>query len=224
MNWDDFCFWKEIFVGTSEQEASIHNRRSSASFESKTISPIIEDVPKIVEVDPGRSGSWDHDPFYPPHLSMPSFQHYRPNKDQWGLTGHESRFSTAHSTPRFMNSSGQYPDPGTPCRSVCGDSNYLSRHYGNYHNARPNYMAKTESFWAKVRSQSAPKQRPETGPKKKVSLSEVIQSRNSLSGGRMQRSCSQVQEAINFKNVVMGKLERSHEFAKEPQRHHLCKN
>ena len=226
MNYDDFYFWKEIFDGSrNEQEASIHNRRLSASFESRTISPIIEDIPKIVEVDPGRSGTWDYDPFYPPRLSIPTFQHYRPNTEQWGLTGHECGFSTAHSTPRFMNAGGQYPDPGTPCRSVCGDSNYLSRHYGNDQNGRPNYMAKTQSFWAKVRSQSAPKQRPESGPNKKVSLSEVSESRNSLSlsGERMQRSCSQVQEAINFKNVVMGKFDRSHEVAREPQRYHFCR-
>lgn len=72
-------------------------------------------------------------------------------------------------------------------------------------------MANTQSSKAKLRSHSAPKQRPEPGAKKRLSLNEMIQSRSSLSGVRMQRSCSQVQEAISFKNAVMGKLERSSE-------------
>ena len=79
-------------------------------------------------------------------------------------------------------------------------------------------MANTQSFRAKVRSQSAPKQRPETGySKKKLSLNEMMESRNSLSGARMQKSCSKVQEAINFKNAVMGKLGRSYDFTREPE-------
>lgn len=83
-------------------------------------------------------------------------------------------------------------------------------------------MANTQSFRAKVRSQSAPKQRPESGySKKKLSLNEIMESRNSLSGVKMQRSCSQVQEAINFKNAVMGKLGRSYDFSREAQVYHL---
>lgn len=89
-------------------------------------------------------------------------------------------------------------------------------------------MANTKSFKAKLRSYSAPKQRPEpgmgtatgtgTGTKKRLSLNELIESRNSLSGVRMQRSCSQAQEAISFKNAVMGKLERSSDCGREPEK------
>ncbi|KAG5153784.1 hypothetical protein JHK82_011753 [Glycine max] len=45
--------------------------------------------------------------------------------------------------------------------------------------------------------------RPDPRPKKRLTLNEMMKSRNSLSGGRMLRSCSQIQEAINFKNAVM---------------------
>lgn len=83
-------------------------------------------------------------------------------------------------------------------------------------------MANTQSFNAKLRSYSAPKQRPEPGPgsKKRLSLNELMESRNSLSGVRMQRSCSQAQEAISFKNAVMGKLDRSSD---QPERIFLQK-
>ncbi|CAO2841839.1 unnamed protein product [Amaranthus hypochondriacus] len=218
----------------SEHGASVHSRRLSSSFESRAFNPVSEDIPKIVEVDTGRPRSsssrgwrssnspglrpepYEPDPLYPPHISIPNCQHW--HDTEWGLTGDECRFSTAQSTPRFMNSTGPNPGPVTPSKSVCGDNNsYFLRHYGNYHQ-HPNYMANTQSFRAKVRSQSAPKQRPETGySKKKLSLNEMMESRNSLSGVRMQKSCSQVQEAINFKNAVMGKLGRSYDFTREPE-------
>ncbi|KAL2928996.1 Protein IQ-DOMAIN 14 [Bienertia sinuspersici] len=221
----------EIFDDTrSDHSASTHSRRLSASFESRTMNPISEDIPKIVEVDTGRprsssSRGWksnnspgprpepvELDSFYPPRISIPVCQHW--HDTEWGLTGDECRFSTAQSTPRFINQ-GMHLGPVTPSKSVCGDNTYFVRHYGNYHQ-HPNYMANTQSFRAKVRSQSAPKQRPEAGySRKKLSLNEMMESRNSLSGVKMQRSCSQVQEAINFKNAVMGKLGRSYDLGRE---------
>ncbi|KAL0374416.1 UNVERIFIED_CONTAM: protein IQ-DOMAIN 14 [Sesamum radiatum] len=129
---------------------------------------------------------------------------------EWGLTGEECHFSTAQSTPRFT-SSCSCNTPLTPAKSVCPES--YSRSSGDH----PNYMAKTQSFKAKLRSHSAPKQRPEPGPKRRLSLHEVMESRNSLSGVRMQRSCSQAQEAINFKNAVMGKIGRSSDFVREDE-------
>lgn len=136
-------------------------------------------------------------------LSTPDHRNYQDS--DWGLTGGEYRFSTAQSTPRFMNSERSSNVPITPSKSVCTDSFF--RQYTNF----PNYMANTQSFKAKLRSQSAPKQRPEASPKKRLSLNEMLESRSSLSGVKMQRSCSRVQEAINFKNAVMGKLERPSE-------------
>lgn len=148
----------------------------------------------------------------PPRLSMLDIRNFQ--ESEWGLTGDECRFSTAQSTPRFVNSGGCNA-PATPAKSTCADNFF--RHYGNF----PNYMANTQSFKAKLRSHSAPKQRPEPGPKKRLSLNELMESRNSISGVRMQRSCSQAQEAINFKNAVMAKLDRSTEFAREPERNCL---
>ncbi|KAH7572221.1 hypothetical protein JRO89_XS04G0222500 [Xanthoceras sorbifolium] len=204
----------------SDHTSSIHSRRLSASLDNTFNTT--DESPKIVEVDTGRPKSrsrrtntsvsdYSDDPYYqtlssplpsrvPARLSMPDCRNYQ--ESDWGLTGDECRFSTAQSTPRFFNLDGS-KTPVTPAKSVCTDN--LFRQYTNH----PNYMANTKSFKAKLRSHSAPKQRPEPGPKRKLSLNEMMESRSSLSGIRMQRSCSQVQEAINFKNTVMGKLDRS---------------
>lgn len=203
----------------SEHTAPSHSRRLSAS----NLDANIDESPKIVEVDTGRPKSrsrrtntcvseFSDDPTYqqalsspipcrgPARLSIPDSRNF-PESD-WGLAGDECRFiSTAQSTPRFVNSCGASNLPGTPSKSVCADNFF--RGYA------PNYMASTQSFKAKLRSHSAPKQRPETGPKRRISLHEMLESRNSLSGVRMQRSCSQAQDAINFKNAIMSKLDRS---------------
>ncbi|KAM7274846.1 hypothetical protein ACFE04_016712 [Oxalis oulophora] len=176
----------------SEHTASIHSRRLSAPIDT------IEGSPKIVEVDTGRPKSrsgrtiseFSDDPFYQTisspliptrfsgRLSIPNIK--KLNNPDWDYTGNECRFSTAQSTPRFINFPGNYP----------------------------NYMSNTKSSKAKLRYHSAPKQRPLEvaapvvgGTKKRLSLHEMMESRFSLSGVRMQRSCSQVQEAIDFKNA-----------------------
>ncbi|XP_027357410.1 protein IQ-DOMAIN 14-like [Abrus precatorius] len=222
----------------SEYAAPIHNRRLSSSFDA-TINNnnSVDGSPKIVEVDTGRPKSrsrrtntsisdFGDDPSFqalsspfpipyktPARLSIPD--HRNLQDSEWGLTGEECRFSTAQSTPRFANScSCGSVAPVTP-NSVCTENLFLSQ-YGNF----PNYMASTQSFKAKLRSHSAPKQRPEPGPRKRLSLNEMMESRSSLSGVRMQRSCSQVQEVVNFKNAVMGKLYKSTESAKEIDRNY----
>ncbi|KAI3447046.1 hypothetical protein Pfo_003711 [Paulownia fortunei] len=207
-------------------ESPLDSRRLSSSFEAATNA--FDESPKIVEVDTGYmpksrsrwANTWMSDsgddssakaisspfPFrIPARLSTPESQNF-PDQE-WGLTGDECHFSTAQSTPRFA-SSCRCNAAATPARSVCAESNFSS------HAEYPNYMANTQSFKAKLRSQSAPKQRPEPGPKRRLSLREMMESRNSLSGVRMQRSCSQAQEAINFKNAIMGKLGRSPNFVR----------
>ncbi|CAK9328279.1 unnamed protein product [Citrullus colocynthis] len=209
----------------SEHTASVHSRRLSASLDN-TAFTAMEESPKIVEIDTGRPKSWSRrtntsaselsdDLFHqtlssplpcrtPSRLQIPDCRNFHDSDwcggDDWRL------ISTAQSTPRFVSSGGGSNGPPTPAKSMCGENFFKG--YLNF----PNYMANTQSFKAKLRSQSAPKQRPELGSKKRVSLNELMESRSSLSGVRMQRSCSQVQEAINFKNAVMSKLDRPSEF------------
>lgn len=211
--------------------ASNHSRRLSCS--NASINNIVNGIgsPKIVEMvtisgrpksrksrtNISKSDFDDNPSFYAPSTSQsincPTQDQRNSKESDWGLTGEECRFSTAQSTPRFTNSSsysGSVIGPTTP-KSVCND-NLLFREYGN--NFTKNYMASTQSFKAKLRSHSAPKQRPEF-PKKRLSINEMMESRNSFSGVRMQRSCSQAQEVVDFKNAVMGKLHKSNESIRE---------
>ncbi|KAL2500961.1 IQ-domain 26 [Forsythia ovata] len=167
----------------NKHKMSIHRRRLSESFESS----------KIVEVDTGRprSRSRRTNTWMPDSgedllgQSMSSPLPGRFPAQFRGVTGVECQgFFTAQvisSTPWFANSCG-YDAPITPARSFCMESYY--RNTLNYQN----YMANTHSFEAKLRSQSAPKQRSEAGPKRRQSLKEIKESRNSLDGVRMQRS------------------------------------
>lgn len=196
-----FLFQERNEDERSEHPPSFHSRRLSSSFDNAENS--FDESPKIVEVDTGcRPKSFGK--------ALPSsFQIRIPARtlpdQEWA---EECHFSTAQSTPRFAGACG-CSGPVTPAKSACTESFFRS--YGG----NPNYMAKTQSFKAKVRSYSAPKQRPESGPKRRLSLHEMMESRNSLSGVRMQRSCSQAQEAINFKNAIMGNLGRSSDFVRQ---------
>nr|AOT85435.1 GW5 [Oryza sativa Indica Group] len=226
----------------SEHGVAAYSRRLSASIESSSYG--YDRSPKIVEVDTGRPKSrssssrrasspllldaagcasggedWCANsmssplPCYlpggapPPRIAVPTSRHF-PDYDWCALE--KARPATAQSTPRYAHA------PPTPTKSVCGGGG------GGIHSSPlncPNYMSNTQSFEAKVRSQSAPKQRPETGGagagggRKRVPLSEVVvvESRASLSGVGMQRSCNRVQEAFNFKTAVVGRLDRSSE-------------
>ncbi|KAE8698393.1 putative pectinesterase 53-like isoform X1 [Hibiscus syriacus] len=140
----------------------------------------IDESSKIVEVDNGtpksrsrRSDFHDDQPLHrtlsspflcrvpEPRVSIQEGRHFQDS--EWGLTGYECRFSTAQNTPRVMSSCGSNASVAPP-KGVCADNWF--RHYGNF----PNYMANTQAFKAKLRFQSAPKQRPEPGPKKRLSL------------------------------------------------------
>ncbi|KAK8476851.1 hypothetical protein V6N13_144777 [Hibiscus sabdariffa] len=194
----------------SEHTVSIHSRRLSASLD--TAIPIDEN-PKIVEVDTGRPKSrsrriYTYSSDEPPYQTLPSprFPARLSIPDtNWGVTGDECRFCTAHSTPRITN----------PC--AYNNNNVLSQ-CGEFF---PNYMMNTQSFNAKLRSKSAPKQRPEPEPepepKKGVSVNEMMESRCSLSGFKMQKWCSRAQQAVNFQNAVMW----SSEFRRDSERNHL---
>lgn len=217
---------------------SFHSRRLSGNLDSMNSG--YDRSPKIVEIDTCRPKSKSSrsrtspslmdsaedttisSPLPPcqiratAHISIPdcrNFQDY-----DWCLTGDKCRYSsTAQSTPRYMNSACIAPT--TPARTVCAADGVFGR-YLNLPNC-PNYMTNTQSFEAKVRSQSAPKQRPEVGPRKRLPLSEVlVESRASLSGVGMHRSCTRAQEvaAFNFKSTVVDRLDRSLELGREPEK------
>ncbi|GFZ04204.1 hypothetical protein Acr_16g0008280 [Actinidia rufa] len=188
-----------------ETRSEFHSKRLSMSIENYSINAF-EGSPKIVEIDTYKPRSRSRrmnasisdsgeDRHYqiassplpcaiPTRLFIPNCRDY-----ELGFTGNECKFPTAQSTPRFatINKSNA---PVTPAKSVCGEG--VFRQYSNF----PNYMLNTQSFRAKLRSHSAPKQRPES--KKKQSLHEIMASRTSLSGVKMQRSYSQVQEVFDF--------------------------
>ncbi|XWS16280.1 hypothetical protein CRYUN_Cryun34aG0071700 [Craigia yunnanensis] len=198
---------RKSIEGFDEPRSEIHSKRLSASIQINAY----DDSPKIVEIDTFKTKSRSHRynialpecgndlPYQtissplpcpvPARASIPNCQNL--NDYEWCFTGDECRFSTAHSTPRFANTA-RCNAPTTPVKSVCGDSYF--RTYSN----SPNYMANTQSFKAKLRSHSAPKQRPEPGAKKRLSLNEVMAARNSISGVRMNKSCYQVQEVLEF--------------------------
>ena len=210
-------FFQERFEDTRSE---FHSKRISTSFDTSVNA--FDESPKIVEIDTFKprsrsrrmmntstSDSGEDPPYQtlssplpcpvpaqapapapaPARLSIPDCRNFQ--DFEWCFNGDECRFSTAQSTPRLANS-GRAMAPVTPAKSICGDSFF--RPYSNF----PNYMANTQSFKAKLRSHSAPKQRPELGSKRRFSLNDIMASRTSLSGVRMQRSCSQVQESLNF--------------------------
>ncbi|KAK7402281.1 hypothetical protein VNO78_14417 [Psophocarpus tetragonolobus] len=113
-------------------------------------------------------------------ISLHENQH--PQEFEWYFNVDEgNKFSTAHNTPRLPKCI--LPNtPGTPLKSVIGEACF--RPYSNF----PSYMANTHSSKAKLRSHSAPKQRPEL--KKRLSINEIMAARNSVSGARMHWSSS----------------------------------
>ncbi|OWM77755.1 protein IQ-DOMAIN 14-like [Punica granatum] len=195
-----------------ETRSEFHSKRLSASYDPPMNG--FDESPKIVEIDTikprSRSRRMNNvlvecgeDFAYngissplpyplPARLSVPESRQLEDY--EWYYPVDECRFSTAQSTPRFANSL-RSNTPATPAKSACGDSFF--RPYSNF----PNYMSSTQSFEAKLRSHSAPKQRPEHepfGPKKRLSLNEIMAARNSISGVRMQRSCSHLHEVLNY--------------------------
>lgn len=203
--WSFLCIYQERF---DETRSEFHSKRLSIASSYETCINSLDESPKIVEIDTYRTRSrsrryisalsecgGDDVPLQAissplpcpnrPRVAAPDC-HNVLRDFEWCLMGEDCKFPTAHSTPRLSNSFASGNVPVTPSKSVCGDSFF--RPYMNC----PNYMANTQSFKAKLRSQSAPKQRPEPGSKKKLSLNEIMAARNSLSSVKMQRPSNQM--------------------------------
>ncbi|GMP77137.1 hypothetical protein CsSME_00033512 [Camellia sinensis var. sinensis] len=114
---------------------------------------------------------------------------------------------TARSSPRY-HSSVSKPDPSTApfafpsheyAESLCYEYPFF-----------PNYMANTESSRAKVRSQSAPKMRPDSFERQLSRRRPSLEGRNIPRAVRMQRSSSHVgSTAQNYQHPWSIKLDRS---------------
>ncbi|KAI4325320.1 hypothetical protein MLD38_030732 [Melastoma candidum] len=183
-----------------DTRSDFHSKRISTSYEPPASN--FDESTKIVEIDTYKPRTrtcrlrsnvlvergGDH-PYHvvssplsypvPARLSIPESR-YTWDSSEWGFMGDDCRFSTAHNTPR-MSSSGRYHPPATPAKSACGEDAQCKAYVSN-----PGYMVNTLSFNAKLRSHSAPKQRPSTPGclRKRTSLHEFMASRNSVSGTR----------------------------------------
>ncbi|KAG5236619.1 protein IQ-DOMAIN [Salix suchowensis] len=217
------------------QRHSIHrkstqdNRIRDINYENEIV---MEENIKIVEMDVGESrgsiksrNSYSHHPqtdraehrfsthSAPNHAySKQESYHVSPaltDMSPRACSGHfeDYSFSTAQSSPQYYSTVSK-PDPSTipfafP-RPEYAES--LSYDYPLF----PNYMANTESSRAKLRSHSAPKQRPDSFERQPSRRRASIEGRNIPRAVRMQRSSSQVgATAQNYQYPWSIKLDRS---------------
>ncbi|XP_068635100.1 protein IQ-DOMAIN 19-like [Aristolochia californica] len=101
----------------------------------------------------------------------------------------EYSYATAQSSPQCFSA---LPDPTNFTFPQQEYADSISQDY-----SFPNYMANTQSSRAKARSQSAPKQRPDTFERQTSKRRPSVEGRNIPRGVRMQRSSSHVGAAIN---------------------------
>ncbi|KAL5702207.1 IQ-domain [Ranunculus cassubicifolius] len=201
---------------TNQRPPSAHRRSSPDNRPRRTYDEdrSIEENIKIVEMDLGESrGSLKSRHSYSNHPQTERVidhrfsnyyprEHMNPNQDQLqispapsGLTemsprtcsGHfeEYSFTTAQSSPQCYSAMSK-PDPSKvpfafPRPETSHDYPFF-----------PNYMANTQSFKAKVRSQSAPKQRPDSYERQPSRRKLSIEGRNVPRSVKMQRSSSHV--------------------------------
>ncbi|KAJ6933557.1 protein IQ-DOMAIN 14-like [Populus alba x Populus x berolinensis] len=163
-------------------EHEMDGRRWDHQAPSPGTGPIDDD--KILEIDSGKSHVTPkrRNLFHPSHLSLSADQYSHSFTTSKGSTVHqavpspssgevqslsplkfshevEEAFCTADNSPQFYSASSRggsgKRSPFTPGRS--GGSRSFMSGYSDH----PNYMCNTESSRAKVRSLSAPKQRPQ---------------------------------------------------------------
>lgn len=123
-------------------------------------------------------------------------------------SGHfEDCFSTAQSSPQCYSAISKTDESNHPFAFPRPSyAEQMSYDYPLY----PSYMANTESSRAKVRSQSAPKQRPDSFERQLSRRRISVEGRNVPRPVRMQRSSSQVGAAAqNYQYPWSIKLDRS---------------
>jgi hypothetical protein len=198
---------------------------------------------KIVEMDVGESkgsiksrNSYSHHPqtdraehrfstHSAPNHAYPKQENYQVSPAPSALTdmsprassGHfeDYSFSTAQSSPQYYSTVSK-PDPSTIPFAFPRPEYAESLTYD--YSLFPNYMANTESSRAKVRSHSAPKQRPDSFERQPSRRKVSIEGRNVPRAVRMQRSSSHVgATAQNYQYPWSIKLDRSSVSLKESE-------
>ncbi|KFK38994.1 hypothetical protein AALP_AA3G186300 [Arabis alpina] len=167
-----------------DSRSEIHSKRISISVEKQNnnINNNVYDEtsPKIVEIDTYKTKSRSKRMNIAVSECGDDFI-YQGKDFEWSFPGEKCKFPTAQNTPRFSSlvaNNHYYYTPPSPAKSVCRDACFRPSYPGLM---TPSYMANTQSFKAKVRSHSAPRQRPD---RKRLSLDEIMAARSSVSGVR----------------------------------------
>ncbi|KAL9291622.1 putative IQ motif, EF-hand binding, P-loop containing nucleoside triphosphate hydrolase [Arabidopsis thaliana] len=175
-----------------DSRSEIHSKRISISVEKQSNhnnNAYDETSPKIVEIDTYKTKSRSKRMNVAVSECGDDFI-YQAKDFEWSFPGEKCKFPTAQNTPRFSSSmanNNYYYTPPSPAKSVCRDACFRPSYPGLM---TPSYMANTQSFKAKVRSHSAPRQRPD---RKRLSLDEIMAARSSVSGVRMVQPQPQTQ-------------------------------
>ncbi|KAF6177023.1 hypothetical protein GIB67_040921 [Kingdonia uniflora] len=207
------------------QRQSVHRRSLQDNHFRHTYNEMdrgMEENIKIVEMDLGESrpssksrNSYSNHAQYErvDHRSSPHYSghraHPKPDNQQQispapsamtdmsprTCSGHfeEYFFGTAQSSPHYFSAISKPDSIKVPFAFPRPEyANCMSQDYSFF----PNYMANTESSKAKVRSQSAPKQRPDSYERQPSRRRPSMEGRNIPRAVRMQRSSSHIGSAV----------------------------